>query len=210
LLFCQIVRRIEQTRIPRENWERFTLETDAGFFVYLIPEPDPAKLAGIDGAEITIKVWDGNKVRETRRIPIRVASELRDPGRAPVRGPEAATEGEGRPARASALPSPGTEEEGESAPPSPRRATPVAAKPSSGVPSFGGIWLWAFQVFNLILLAVLAAYGIFFLLPKVQVLEDRLAKNEMFLHGSREAIREELDEMKEDILRQCRKEPPPE
>jgi hypothetical protein len=50
----------------------------------------------------------------------------------------------------------------------------------------------------------LAGYGIFFMLPKIQVLEDRLAKSEMFIHGSREAIREELDEIKREILQQCR------
>jgi hypothetical protein len=70
--------------------------------------------------------------------------------------------------------------------------------------------VWIFQFFNLVLLAALAGYAIFFLLPKIQVLEDRLAKNEMFLHGSREAIREELEEIKAEILGQCRKVPPPE
>ena len=62
------------------------------------------------------------------------------------------------------------------------------------------------QIFNLILLVALGSYGIFYLMPKVQVLQDRLAKNEMFIHGSREAIREEIEEMREDILRECRPE----
>jgi hypothetical protein len=60
------------------------------------------------------------------------------------------------------------------------------------------------------LLIGLAGYGIFFILPKVQVLEDRLAKNEMFIHGTREAIREELDQIKEEILRQCQQDAHPE
>ncbi len=30
-----------------------------------------------------------------------------------------------------------------------------------------------------------------------------MSKNEMFLHGAREAIREELDKTKEEILREC-------
>ena len=66
--------------------------------------------------------------------------------------------------------------------------------------------MWALQIFNLALLVALGVYGIFFMLPKMQVLEDRLAKNEMFIHGSREAIREEIEEMREDILRECRPE----
>jgi hypothetical protein len=35
------------------------------------------------------------------------------------------------------------------------------------------------------------------------LLEDRLAKTEMFIHGSRQAIREEMDQIKEEVLRQC-------
>jgi len=206
----QIVRKIEQQRVPKESWGRFSLEADAGFSLFLIADPDPAKLAGLSSAEITIKVWEGNKVRETRRIPIRVAPELLDAGMEGLRRPEPVAEGEGKPARATALPSPVREEEGEVAPAPSRRSSPATPKSSVGVPTSGGIWLWGLQVLNLVLLAVLAAYGVFFLLPKIQVLEDRLAKNEMFLHGSREAIREELEEIKEDILRQCRKEPPPE
>ena len=48
-------------------------------------------------------------------------------------------------------------------------------------------------------------FRLFFMLPKIQVLQDRLAKTEMFLHGSREAIREELDQLKGEILQQCEK-----
>jgi hypothetical protein len=43
----------------------------------------------------------------------------------------------------------------------------------------------------------------FFMLPKIQVLQDRLAKAEMFIHGSREAIREELEQIKGEIIQQC-------
>jgi len=65
------------------------------------------------------------------------------------------------------------------------------------------MWIWIIQAVNLVFLAGLAVYGIFFILPKLQVLEDRLAKNEIFIHGSREAIREELDQIKQEILKQC-------
>ena len=67
------------------------------------------------------------------------------------------------------------------------------------------MWIWILTVLNLILLMSLAAYGVFFVLPKIQVVEDRLAKNEMFIHGSREAIREELEQVKEEILSECRR-----
>jgi hypothetical protein len=56
------------------------------------------------------------------------------------------------------------------------------------------------QIINLGLLVGLAVYGIFYMLPKIQVLQDRLARNEMFIHTSREAIREEMDRIKEEIL----------
>jgi hypothetical protein len=36
-----------------------------------------------------------------------------------------------------------------------------------------------------------------------------MSKNEMFLLGAREAIREELDKTKEDVLRQCGASIPP-
>ena len=58
-------------------------------------------------------------------------------------------------------------------------------------------------------LIALALYGAFFLLPKLQVIEARMSKNEMFLLGAREAIREELDKTKEDVLRQCGVSTPP-
>ena len=69
--------------------------------------------------------------------------------------------------------------------------------------------IWILQIFNLIALIVLALYGAFFVLPKVQVLEARISKSEMFLHGVREAIREELDKTKEEILNECKAENPP-
>ena len=56
---------------------------------------------------------------------------------------------------------------------------------------------------NLVLVLGLGVYGVLFLLPRLQVLDDRLVRNEMFIHGSREAIREELEQIKEEILRQC-------
>jgi len=68
------------------------------------------------------------------------------------------------------------------------------------------MWLWILQIANLALLVAIGSYGIFFILPRIQVLEDRLSKNEMFLHGSREAIRDELEQIKKEILQQCLRE----
>lgn len=206
LLYSQIIRKPEQTKIPKENWERFTLEPDSGVFIVLIPEPDPARLAALDGAEITVKVWDGNKVRETRKIPIRTSSELRSAEKDSARPSESAPEPEKKaPLRAepsSVRPTP----ESESTPAPARQGSAASEKVTTSAPVYGLISLWVLQVFSLVMLVALAIYGIFFMLPKIQVLEDRLAKNEVFIHGSREAIREELEEIKEDILRQCRRE----
>ena len=88
----------------------------------------------------------------------------------------------------------------------PEQGQSYAVESPSKTARGGGLWFWAVQVFNFVLLAVLGMYGVFFMLPRIQVLEDRLAKSEMFIHSSREAIREELEEVKEEIIRQCRTE----
>jgi hypothetical protein len=212
LLFCQIRRKPEQTKVPRENWDRFTVEPDSGIFIVLIPERDPRQMAELNGKEITIKVWDGNRIRETRRIPIRTSPELTSAEPAPASGtPETGGETESPPAGETGGEQP--EEKGESQPAGTAPA-PVETSPEEGANSNAaagaGIWIWVVLIFNLILLAALGAYGVFYLMPKVQVLQDRLAKNEMFIHGSREAIREELEELKEDILRQWHEKYPPE
>ena len=79
-LVSQIRRRLEQTKIPPENWERFTMPADSGIFIVLIPEADPETLAQLDGKEIVIKAYQGNKIRETRKIPVKVAADLKKPG----------------------------------------------------------------------------------------------------------------------------------
>ena len=66
------------------------------------------------------------------------------------------------------------------------------------------MWIWILQISNLVIVIGVAVYAFFFMLPRIQVLEDRLAKNEMFIHGSREAIRDELEQIKKEILDQCR------
>ncbi|MGO9570937.1 MAG: hypothetical protein ACLP5H_25710 [Desulfomonilaceae bacterium] len=207
LLYYQIIRKPEQTKIPRENWDRFTLASDSGIFIVLIPEADPAQLSELDGKEIVIKVFQGNVIRETRKIPIRTSSDLKASGKdSGERVEPVQPEEPGQPSKPEVGPSRAAEPVEASAPPARRESTSPAETAQTNR-QWGGLWLWIVQIFNLVLLVGLAVYAIFFMLPKIQVLEDRLAKNEMFIHGSREAIREELDQIKAEILRQCQKDP---
>ncbi len=207
LVYSQIVRKPEQKPIPREDWNRFTLASDSGIGILLFPEPNPAQLSRLDGKEIIIKVFQGNKIRETRKIPIRTSPDLRAPGKeSGQRGESIRGEETSGPSKSEVGPPRKAEPVEASAPPARREA----ASPTDTAQTnrqWGGLWLWIIQIFNFVLLAGLAVYAIFFMLPKIQVLEDRLAKNEMFIHGSREAIREELDQIKAEILRQCQKDP---
>lgn len=204
LVYDQIIRKPEQTKIPREQWNRFTVAADSGIFIVLIPEQNAALLPQLDGKEVVIKVYEGNRVRETRRIPIKIAADLKLPGRelpmvTEPASPDAEARREytendtsaGRRVTSEERTSPGTQE------------ARVPGKSAEAREPLLGSWIWVLQIINLVLVIGLACYGMFFLLPKIQVLEDRLAKNEMFIHGSREAIREELEQIKEEILRQC-------
>ena len=210
LLYRQIIRKPDQIKVPRESWQRFTIDSDSGVFVVLIPESDPAELAKLEGKEIVVKVWEGDRIRETRTIPIRTAPDLRV---ASGQEHEPASGGFAPPPKDTGTRAPAVQE---SRPPdafaepatakTSRQGQSVSADLSGKANNGGGLWIWAVQIFNFVLLAVLGMYGIFFMLPRIQVLEDRLGKSEMFIHSSREAIREELEEVKEEIIRQCRTE----
>jgi hypothetical protein len=193
LLYSQIVKKPEQARIPRESWERFTMASDSGIFIVLIPEPDPTALAQLDGKEIIIKVYQGNRIRETRKVPIKVAPDLKQGGVDLRTGPSEEEETPSSRVTTGPRPAPGP------------RTQPAAAPVESGKRQDRGTgpWIWLLQIVNLVLLVAIGSYGIFFMLPRIQVLEDRLSKNEMFLHGSREAIRDELEQIKKEILQQC-------
>ncbi len=212
LLYRQIIRKPDQIKVPRESWQRFTIDADSGVFVVLIPESDPAELAKLEGKEISVKVWEGDRIRETRSIPIRTSPDLRAESGAGEEH-QSMTGGFAPPPRDTVRRGAAAPE----SPPSDNFAEPATARTSERGQSRatesqgnagrgGGLWFWAVQVFNFVLLAVLGVYGVFFMLPRIQVLEDRLAKSEMFIHSSREAIREELEEVKEEIIRQCRTE----
>jgi hypothetical protein len=198
--YIGVVRRPEQTKIPTENWEKFTLASNSGISIFLIPDPESAQVAQLDGKEIVLKVFQGTKIRETRKIPIKLGSDLKAGG--VDLGPRESPGEEEGPATTKPAAAPGRADlRSENASPRPQQASAAAGagrKPDPG----NWVWLWILQIFNLVLLLALGAYGIFFMLPRIQVLEDRLAKSEMFLHGTREAIREELEQIKTDLLQQ--------
>ncbi len=204
ILYFQVVRIPEQNRVPKESWDRFSVAADSGFFIVVIPEPDPAQLLQLDGKEIIIKIYQGNKVRETRRIPIKIAEDLKIAGRK-LSGPDRII-GESQSGKVDSA----------------KADLAVSGQASTTKGASGRIeaigkertkysmWLWILQIVNLLLLAAMAVYTFFFILPKMQILEDRLTKNEMFIHNSREAIREELDHLKQEFMQQSAGTPPTE
>lgn len=204
-------RKLEQSPIAEQNWDRIVIPPDSGIFVILIPEAEPVYLTQLNGKEIKVKVYEENRVSQVKTIPISTSGELRlssgnevtdasgdesspdltfvppdqntteieGPEESPEEGPEEGPEPEARP------------ETG----PSPTGTEAVA---STGL----GYMAWGIIIGAVALSLGAWGYVIFFLLPKIQALEDRLAKNEMFLHGSREAIREELEHTKAEILKE--------
>ncbi|MCL5125165.1 MAG: hypothetical protein M1511_11815 [Deltaproteobacteria bacterium] len=197
LLYTQIVRKPEQTKVPREIWDKFKVTADSGIFVVLIPDPDPAKLAALNGKQVVIKMYQGDKVRETIKVPIKTSGVASEPARSSV-----VEEQDLKPAmKPAGLSGAQTNE----AQPVNKAQSPGAIPSREALKSGGqiGVGIWILQIFNLVTLVGLALYGAFYLLPRVQVLEARISKNEMFLHGAREAIRDELDKTKEEILREC-------
>ncbi len=199
LLYYQIVRKPEQTKVPRENWDKFNISADSGIFVVLIPESDPAQLAALNGKDITIKVFQGDKVRETIRVPVRTTADT------PVAHTDSSS-GAIQPRDTSAAKPASTSDKApvkDSDRPlgAPEVKTVAPASSSQGVSLWSSTMAWIFLALSSIVSLGLLGYGAFFLLPKIQVLEDRLAKSEMFIHGSREAIREELDQIKDEVLR---------
>lgn len=199
LLYYQIVRKPEQTKVPRENWGRFTIGSDSGIFIVLIPESDPAHLAALDGKEVLIRVYQGDKIRETLKVPIRTSG---DSGSSNL---EPASSGIQVRDITSSKPSSKVDRQ----PSRDSETLPVASDSRSASASttkdassfWNSTMPWILLVFSLVASIGILGYGAFFLLPKIQVLEDRLAKSEMFIHGSREAIREELDMIKDEVSR---------
>jgi len=205
LLFYQVRRNPEQTKIPKDNWDRFTVAPDSGIFIALIPDRDPMALSQLDGKEIVIRVFQGGRIRETKRIPIKIASDLKQGAREPgLSGQIPGGEPVQRMTRNNSEP-PQKPESAQLPAQPPRQPAPTAAQKAAGTSS--SLWVLIFLGLNLVLVAGLGLYSILFILPRIQVLEDRLAKSEMFIHGTREAIRDELDQVKEEILQELHRPP---
>lgn len=199
LLYYQIVRKPEQTKVPRENWGKFTIGSDSGIFIVLIPESDPAHLAALDGKEVSIRVYQGDKVRETLKVPIRTSGDATlasaDSGSSGIQVRDITS------TKSSTKTDKQASREPERTPVQTESRTSTVASPQNASSFWNSTLPWLLIVLSITASLGIMGYGVFFLLPKIQVLEDRLAKSEMFIHGSREAIREELDLIKDEVSR---------
>jgi len=70
LLYAQVTRKPRQTRVQRDNWQRFPVPANSGIFIVVIPDPNQLKL--LDGEHILINFYQANAVQQTRRITIKV------------------------------------------------------------------------------------------------------------------------------------------
>ena len=200
LSYAGVVRKPDQAKIEPKEWGRFSLASDAGIFIVLIPDLENPAI--VDNKEISIKIYDRDQVRDTISIPVKVSPELRRRAEARLTGSETASDKEAASTAVTdttTTTGEGTQVAAKDQPP--KKDTRTRAKPEAVSVS---LWLWIIPVLSIGLLVVVGGYAIFFILPRIQVLEDRLSKSEMFIHGSREAIREELDEIRKEILQQCR------
>jgi hypothetical protein len=199
LSYSGVVRKPDQKRLPSEEWGRIIVAADAGIFIVLIP--DDKNPASVDGKEISIRIYDRDKVQDIK-IPVKVSPELRRMAEAGLTVGEAGDDKEAAATTGTDAATVGGEGiQVSTKDQTPKTDTRTRAKPEVISVS---LWLWIIPVLSIGLLVVVGGYAIFFILPRIQVLEDRLSKSEMFIHGSREAIREELDEIRKEILQQCR------
>ncbi|MFH0821830.1 MAG: hypothetical protein V2B18_03705 [Pseudomonadota bacterium] len=204
LTFVQVVRRPEQTKIPRENWERFVVAPDSGVFLVLIPQREPALLAELEGTRVEIRVWNGASIGETIALPIVLASDVvgsrparRIDSDTPVVEPTPKDTGYARQ----------SSRDGDDPPVEQRPRKAAAAEASPREPAGSStIWLWVIQIGTSVIVVAFIGYWVFFALPRIQVMESRLAKSEMAAHGTLESIRDEQERFREEILRQCSKE----
>ncbi len=198
LLYYQIVRKPEQTKVPRESWDKFNIASDSGIFVVLIPESDPTQLAALNGKEVLIRVYQGDRIRETLRVPIRTPSDVGS-------GFQESVQGGGQvrdisdPKTGAVTDKQASRDVDRASGPSDSKVVPAAVS-QQGSGSWQSTMIWIVLILNLMVSLALIGYGAFFLLPRMQVLEDRISKSEMFIHGSREAIREELDQIKDEMF----------
>lgn len=189
--YYSVIRKPEQSKLAPEHWDQFNVAAGAGVAIALVPDRDISRLNQLHGKEIIVKLYQGGKPREIRRIPIQLAADLQ---KQDVADPSVTS-----PHQPASFTNSGRDHTHQAAEIPPRDLQ--SQVPSRGVKGNdrGSLWLWVVQVLNLALLLGFAAYMFFMVLPRVQVLEDRMSKSEMFILGSREAIREELEHMKKEI-----------
>jgi ankyrin repeat protein len=72
LFYSQVLRKPEQSKVPRQDWKRFTVPANSGIFIILIPSKDSEQVERLDGEQVLIKLYKANRVRQTRRIDIKV------------------------------------------------------------------------------------------------------------------------------------------
>jgi hypothetical protein len=217
-------RKLEQRRIPEQDWNRITIPPDSGIFVILIPEAESLELARLNGKEIRVNLYENMDISKVIRIPISTSRELRLSGSTDETEPDngdtgggltfippnqdtTAMEDQTTPPQyqndPSPDPAPESDTETDPEPPAPESGPQPEAEPRAQARTGLGLIPWIVIIASIAIAAGVGGYVVFILIPKIQALEDRLAKNEMFLHGSREAIREELELTKEEILKQC-------
>ncbi len=189
LLYYQIIRKPEQTKVPRDAWHKFSLAPESGIFIVIIPESDPIQLAQLNNKELQIKIYQGNRIRETIKIPIRTSADSKIESVASSSIKESALTGDPQSSKAGTVS--GTRLSGDKN--SSRFESPPA---ESRAVASSGWFSWFLCALLVIAVGVLAGYTIFFVMPKVQYLEDRVAKNEMFLQVTRDKLKEEIQRLR--------------
>jgi Ankyrin repeats (3 copies) len=74
LLYSFVVRKPDQVKIPRQDWEHIKVAANSGIFIILVPENDPVQIEKLDGKEIVVKAIEANRIRGINRITIKVGS----------------------------------------------------------------------------------------------------------------------------------------
>lgn len=77
LLYPQVIRKPDLVEVPGEQWNHVSVQRNAGISIVILPVVDPDQIATLDGEKILIHVYQANQLRETRRIPVGVSSELK-------------------------------------------------------------------------------------------------------------------------------------
>jgi hypothetical protein len=75
LVYSAVIRKPDQTKVPSEKMDRFTVPARSGIVIIIIPDPDRIEM--LDGRDIAVKVGKANRVEKVYWIPIKVSPELK-------------------------------------------------------------------------------------------------------------------------------------